>query len=52
MSYNVLFASSNKNKFDEASKILRNDPDLRQHCLLKSMLEQYWNRFISKTQLN
>ena len=37
---------------EEASKILLNDPKLKHNVLMRRMLDEYWNRLISKTQLN
>ncbi|KGG11781.1 ATP-dependent DNA helicase RecG [Prochlorococcus sp. SS52] len=37
---------------EEAEKILKSDPDLIQNKLLKIMLDDYWNRLVTKTQLN
>ncbi len=37
---------------EEASNLLRNDPQLEQNKVLKMMLDEYWNRLISRTQLN
>ncbi len=36
----------------EAHEILVNDPKLEQNILLKNILDEYWNNFVSRTQLN
>ncbi|WP_269623060.1 ATP-dependent DNA helicase RecG [Prochlorococcus marinus] len=37
---------------NEASRILKNDPELNHHVLLKKMLKDHWKRLMFMTQLN
>ncbi|KGG15146.1 MULTISPECIES: ATP-dependent DNA helicase RecG [unclassified Prochlorococcus] len=37
---------------DEAARILKKDPNLIENNLLREMLDEYWDRLVSRTQLN